>query len=997
MQLPAAYTLEATPRTPWLPAAYSLEAANSLYSHTRCICFDQSRLSPQGIEHLSSLSTAILSANRVSSMDEVGRLARLPNLRNLDLRLNPIMASLKIGGGSSGSGSSRNVGGGSGGKRHGFFSEYDATAAAASSRGRQEQEDFFTPNPREMVLKALPNLFNLDGQKVEENDRRELRRRSAAVTPSATNAHNPGGEVASAGETRYFERREEEGIGNFQRSSWSRRDSEVSFDATNTMTPAPWASAGDGRARSGIEEEVVGATRRYDGQDLLRVGTAPSRGRAMAGRFADAGVRKRDRTGAGVFESGGRDEGAPSLRAGSSGSGGSLAIETTRSRQCPMLIRNAAGSKGGGVPPGGASITADDDDLAALWSELGEGFPEFEQPRVANAVAGRSVSPSRSQRLPGCHRRGFSGDVRKCRDPMHSPARGAGGHAQFFTAELDESTGAVSFPGASRQARYGPRAIEPRLCSDSGVGTTESARRQKAGADDGGRRIEAESFADEWGTVGKFDGDGNSSGGGGGGRNSFRGSSGSSRDNMNPALVASSNLVSAVPRSGSSSGSHSGNPTTSALVARNRVALSGRRSHTNSAAEAKIVVGPSNRGNDGGEEGEARRQRHPPAQFVPARDVFGRQNPSSTPAPESFSEQPLPYSQRRQNPGSTVAPGSLAGLSLPYSQPVPAPTDSTVGTAVVADSNSPAPSLQPVPTQTEPATSTVVVVADSSFPAQSDSSSSTTNAAARAVEAFRRSSQRLGLVDASKTGSNSSATPHGGGGVAADGCHGSAPGGPATYKADGGVAAEGSARGGPGGSGGLGSGSPGPPPPVEALAELNIKRTQESVDGGKQASKDGRGADFIGEVSATAGGSSTASTRTAVVSETYTSTALVVPPATETTVSSKRAVSSETATLLLTGGVPKCEECGAEFGKRYLKGPGTTADSACGVAVASGVASAAGGNELHERWWAREKEFTSRWAEREREFDARWTAREQEFDKRRREESKVWVTCASSS
>ena len=89
----------------------------------------------------------------------------------------------------------------------------------------------------------------------------------------------------------------------------------------------------------------------------------------------------------------------------------------------------------------------------------------------------------------------------------------------------------------------------------------------------------------------------------------------------------------------------------------------------------------------------------------------------------------------------------------------------------------------------------------------------------------------------------------------------------------------------------------------------------------------------------------------------------------------------------MTGGVVTCQECVANFGKYCDKDSRATADS--------GVPAAGGGSELHERWWAREREFTSRWAERERDFDARWAAREREFDKRRREESKVRVIWAS--
>ncbi|CAM9141240.1 unnamed protein product, partial [Laminaria digitata] len=510
-----------------------------------------------GVEHLSSLSTAILRANRVSSMNEVGRLARLPNLRNVDLRLNPIMAAPPVGdGGSSGSGSSRNAGGGVGGGIHGVFNKHDATTANASW-GRQERGDFvFTREPREMVLTALPRLVNLDGQKVEDSERRELRRRSTAATLTITSADRRGEEVSIAGERRRVEGRAEEAVGNLHTSSWPRHSSDVSYGATDAVMPAPHSSAGGERARSGFEREVVGATRSYDGQDIRRVGTAPLRGR-VAGCYADTGVRKRDRTGAGVSESSGQDQGAPFLRAGPSDSGGSRAVGVTRCQQRPASIRRPAVSQVGGVIPGAALVSADDDDLAALWSELGEGFLEFQQPRAAAAatVGGRSVSPPRPKCVPGCRRRGCSGGACECRDPLHSPAR-ASGHTQLFATELDESMGAVSFPGASRQTRYGPRVMEPRLLSDSGA---ESARRRQVEGDEGDRPIEARSsYADEWGTVGDFDaGRRNGGGGGGGGGHSFRGGSGSSRGDTDPPLVVSASLASTSPRRRGNSSSSS--------------------------------------------------------------------------------------------------------------------------------------------------------------------------------------------------------------------------------------------------------------------------------------------------------------------------------------------------------------------------------------------------------------------------------------------------------
>ncbi|CBJ31476.1 Hypothetical leucine rich repeat protein [Ectocarpus siliculosus] len=88
-----------------------------------------------GIEHLVSLGTLVLRENRVESIDEVGRLSCLGDLRDLDIRLNPVMATA----------SRRHGGGRSGG----------------SGSGR----------PRADVVAVLPQLVTLDGRGVREDER----------------------------------------------------------------------------------------------------------------------------------------------------------------------------------------------------------------------------------------------------------------------------------------------------------------------------------------------------------------------------------------------------------------------------------------------------------------------------------------------------------------------------------------------------------------------------------------------------------------------------------------------------------------------------------------------------------------------------------------------------------------------------------------------------------------------------------------------------------
>ncbi|CAM9277690.1 unnamed protein product, partial [Sphacelaria rigidula] len=81
----------------------------------------------QGIEHLPCLVTGIFRSNRLSSFREVNRLTQLSNLRDLDLRLNPVMT------------------------------------ADCGGAGRA--------NPREIVLQTLPKLLRLDGVPVKAEDR----------------------------------------------------------------------------------------------------------------------------------------------------------------------------------------------------------------------------------------------------------------------------------------------------------------------------------------------------------------------------------------------------------------------------------------------------------------------------------------------------------------------------------------------------------------------------------------------------------------------------------------------------------------------------------------------------------------------------------------------------------------------------------------------------------------------------------------------------------
>lgn len=73
---------------------------------------------------------------------------------------------------------------------------------------------------------------------------------------------------------------------------------------------------------------------------------------------------------------------------------------------------------------------------------------------------------------------------------------------------------------------------------------------------------------------------------------------------------------------------------------------------------------------------------------------------------------------------------------------------------------------------------------------------------------------------------------------------------------------------------------------------------------------------------------------------------------------------------------------------------GDDGDNAAGVdTMRKGEGRGHEGREIDERFRQREAEFEERWKAREREFDEKWAAREREFEEMRREESKVMIMC----
>eukprot|EP00752_Nemacystus_decipiens_P001616 g1574.t1 len=102
----------------------------------------------RGVEHLASVSTLVLRENRVEAMSEVGRLANLSRLRDLDLRLNPIMTA------------AASTFGGEGGR--GLNASMSSSGGGGGCWGSHQRPD---------VLMVLPQLATLNGRRVADDER----------------------------------------------------------------------------------------------------------------------------------------------------------------------------------------------------------------------------------------------------------------------------------------------------------------------------------------------------------------------------------------------------------------------------------------------------------------------------------------------------------------------------------------------------------------------------------------------------------------------------------------------------------------------------------------------------------------------------------------------------------------------------------------------------------------------------------------------------------
>ncbi|CAM9346679.1 unnamed protein product [Ectocarpus sp. 12 AP-2014] len=173
-----------------------------------------------GIEHLVSLEILVLRENRVESIDEVGRLSCLGDLRDLDLRLNPVMATA----------SRRHGGGRSGG----------------SGSGR----------PLADVVAVLPQLDTLDGRGVREDER-------LTHQPRRGQQHH-----------QHHQRQHQHWQQSWQQQQQQQQRGSARFPAR------PATSARSPRSRTGEPEGLASAVRREEGGGLRTTTTTT----AMSGR-----------------------------------------------------------------------------------------------------------------------------------------------------------------------------------------------------------------------------------------------------------------------------------------------------------------------------------------------------------------------------------------------------------------------------------------------------------------------------------------------------------------------------------------------------------------------------------------------------------------------------------------------------------------------------------------------------------------------------------------
>lgn len=112
----------------------------------------------QGIEDLTSLATLVLRENRIDNIAEVGRLAYLPDLRSLDLRFNPVMSTARM------SSSQDRILGGSG-------RSWSSGGGSSGGSSRSSKSNGSSSMQRAGIVAVVPQLESLNGRRVLDDER----------------------------------------------------------------------------------------------------------------------------------------------------------------------------------------------------------------------------------------------------------------------------------------------------------------------------------------------------------------------------------------------------------------------------------------------------------------------------------------------------------------------------------------------------------------------------------------------------------------------------------------------------------------------------------------------------------------------------------------------------------------------------------------------------------------------------------------------------------
>ena len=415
----------------------------------------------KGIEHLSSLVTAILLANRISSVEEIRRLASLPNLRNVDLRLNPIMSLTPLG--------------------DGFSGEASGSSGFHGSPRRRGVHCALRVDPRALVLSALPRVVNLDGREVTGSERRRLLVGEAVHRVPE----------AAAGERGRL-------------SSVSRREAAGAFDGTGSARSLSAALEENCPVGSRTDEGKLGGTggdlrsssdallcrQDYDYQVKEDVNIVKMREKKRDRAGADVGVSADVRGGSGK-----RSDGVDA-RTG-------VQVEPGRCRDDARAYEKA----GSGRRPRSATRTGvpdvnddgdgeDDHDLAALWRELDAGSLVLQraQPMVSERHSPRDESRDRRRNGGAVWRdsRSFSQE-RSSPGPPPIQRRIKKQDTQLLVTELDAGSrgdplGDATGPGRRGEHRFDTKGqlmlvdrkygsmgpVSSRRNDDGAVGATEA-------------------------------------------------------------------------------------------------------------------------------------------------------------------------------------------------------------------------------------------------------------------------------------------------------------------------------------------------------------------------------------------------------------------------------------------------------------------------------------------------------------------------------------------